>query len=63
MILTPMITQGPDVRDASHPFANRTAMGRLGQPEEVARLISFLLSDEASYMTGGVYTVDGGFTS
>jgi glucose 1-dehydrogenase len=36
-------------------------MGRLGKPEEVARAIAFLCSDDASYMTGSVLRVDGGF--
>lgn len=35
-------------------------LGRAGQPEEVARLIAFLLSDESSYITGAVHTIDGG---
>ena len=35
-------------------------MGRYGEPEEVARLMAFLCSDEAAYCTGGTYSVDGG---
>ena len=41
----------------------RTPMGRVGQPEEVAGVVSFLAMDKASYITGQNITVDGGMTS
>lgn len=37
-------------------------LGRVGTPEEVAKLVYFLCSDDASYMTGGLIPVDGGYT-
>ncbi|MBU1252650.1 MAG: SDR family oxidoreductase, partial [Nanoarchaeota archaeon] len=43
--------------------ANRNPMKRFGKPEEVANIAVFLASKEASYVTGGVYSVDGGVSS
>ena len=37
-------------------------LGRPGQPEEIAALAAFLISDEAGWITGGLHTIDGGRT-
>jgi NAD(P)-dependent dehydrogenase (short-subunit alcohol dehydrogenase family) len=39
---------------------NRIPMKRYGQPEEIAKLVSFLASDDASFITGSEYNIDGG---
>lgn len=41
-------------------FSQAVPIGRYGEPEEVANVVSFLLSDDASYVTQSIYTVDGG---
>ena len=43
-------------------FISATPLGRRGTPEEVANVYLFLASEEASYVTGGLYEVDGGIT-
>ncbi|MHB1539616.1 MAG: SDR family NAD(P)-dependent oxidoreductase [Solirubrobacteraceae bacterium] len=64
---TPMVQKyfaAAEDRDAVH----RTLTGshlipRLGRPEEVAALVCFLASDDASWLTGAAYTIDGGSTA
>lgn len=43
-------------------FANSIPLGRLGEPDEVARVVSFLASTESSFITGADLVVDGGVT-
>lgn len=43
-------------------FANLVGMKRYAEPEEITQLVLFLASDKASYITGSIYTVDGGMT-
>ena len=60
IIATPLLEKVgmPDVLKTH--LGSITPLGRLGKPEDVAKMVTFLASDEASFITGAEYNVDGG---
>ncbi len=66
-IRTPMLASerpAPPTEEELQRIADETVpMGRLGDPDEVAAVVAFLASDEASYLTGSIVTVDAGYTA
>lgn len=64
--IMPGLTDTPTIRTMMSPaiqdlFIKETPLARIAQPSEIASVIAFLLSDEASYMTGSVVEVTGGW--
>lgn len=58
---SPMLHQMPE--DQLEAFAEEIPLGRWAKPEEVASVVAFLASDDASYITGDTITVDGGVSA
>jgi NAD(P)-dependent dehydrogenase (short-subunit alcohol dehydrogenase family) len=62
-VATPMLLPAFELPGYRQAIEERTPLGRVSMPEEIARPIRFLLSDEASFITGAHLVVDGGMTS
>jgi len=60
--LADRINAHADPAAARKAFVARQPMGRIAKPEEIVPLVVYLASDEASYITGNVYSCDGGMT-
>jgi meso-butanediol dehydrogenase/(S,S)-butanediol dehydrogenase/diacetyl reductase len=58
-ILTPM-QEAEYTPEMQRVYASRIPLGRLGKPEEVAALFAFLASDDAAFITGHYFVIDGG---
>jgi NAD(P)-dependent dehydrogenase (short-subunit alcohol dehydrogenase family) len=68
IIRTPIFTNvaqlPPDAQEQTwQQMGRRVLLGRVGLPEEIAKVVAFLASDEASYITGAAIVVDGGLTA
>lgn len=58
---TPMVSEAQMSKDAMAAMLGRLPLKRIGRPEEISAVVVFLASEEASYVTGATFFVDGGW--
>ena len=58
-----MGVQESEVSDHRNQILNRTPSKKIASPEEIARVVVFLLDEKSSYINGANWTVDGGITA
>jgi NAD(P)-dependent dehydrogenase (short-subunit alcohol dehydrogenase family) len=62
VILTEALRSGPDSSELQRRILKAVRVPRLGEPDDIASMVAYLLSDEAGYINGQVLSVDGGIT-
>lgn len=60
---TPLLKASLPNQTAVRLCAKRVPIGRIGRPEDIANMVSFLVGPESGYITGGAFPVDGGVSS
>jgi 3alpha(or 20beta)-hydroxysteroid dehydrogenase len=61
IIETPMLNENPSAFNDA--MVRATPIGRIGRPDDIARMVLYLASDAASFITGAEFAVDGGGTA
>lgn len=60
---TPMLEKSSGGREAMHQLGRIVPLGRIAQPEDIARVVAWLASDESNYLTGQAVLADGGLSA
>ena len=62
-MLQAMIDGARDPEKARESFARQVPLGRIGEPDDVAWVVVYLVSDESRFVTGAEFVIDGGITA